>query len=55
MCIAITVVIVVELTNFCEFVLYIDCVDNNKVKLKLNESLAVAKFGFITKPNCASY
>ena len=51
---AITVVIVVVLINFREFMLYIDCVDSNTVKLKLNESLAVPKFGFMTKDNCAS-
>ena len=54
MCLAITVVIVVVLSTFCEFMMYIDCVDNNKVKLKLKERLAVPKFGFITKLNCAS-
>ena len=54
MCFAITVVIIVVLSTFYEFMRYIDCVDNNKVKLKLNESLAVPKFGFITKRNCAS-
>ena len=53
-CLCITVGIVVVLSTFCEFMLYIDCGNNNKVKLKLKECLAVPKFGFITKLNCAS-
>ena len=50
----ITVVIVVVFSTFCEFMLFIDYVNNNKVILKLSESLVVPNFGFITKPNCAS-